>query len=74
MGEMAIMDGSGDTKIMWSKANGDEVANAQRTFDDLVRKGHQAFTVKPDGEAGERVTTFNADLEKIILIPRMVGG
>jgi hypothetical protein len=39
---MCCMDHTGDTKIMWSKDNQDEVDVARRTFDDMKKKGYTA--------------------------------
>ena len=74
------MDSTGDTRIIWDPNNADDVANARRTFDDLVKKGYQAFSVRKGsggekgGDKGERVRTFDASLEKLILAPATVGG
>lgn len=74
MGQLRIMDGQGDTKLIWDADNDDEVANARRTFDDLLAKGFTAYDVKNDADKGERVRKFDADAEKLILVPRMAGG
>lgn len=72
---MAVMDRTGDTKIIWSRDNADEVANARRTFDDLTKKGYTAFRVEgKDGRQGEKMTTFDPEAERIIFAPRMQGG
>jgi hypothetical protein len=74
-GEMAILDGSGDTKIIWNSDNEDEVENAKRTFYNLVKeKKYLAFSVDKKGEKGEQVKTFDPDMEKLILVPPMKGG
>lgn len=74
MGEIAVMGRAGDTKVIWSADNDDEVANAKKTFTDLLKKGFTAFAVKKDGDKGEKVTEFDAQAEKLILVPRMAGG
>lgn len=73
--EMLVLDQTGDTKIIWDSENRDEVDNARRTFEDLTKKGYLAFKVKGEkGEKGEQVRTFEAGLERLILVPPMVGG
>lgn len=73
--EMAVLDRTGDTKIIWSKDNPDEVANAKRTFDDLKKKGFAAFAVTgKNGDKGEQIHAFDANAERLIMIPPMVGG
>lgn len=75
MGEIAKMDDTGDTKIIWSKDNDDEVAVARRAFKDLKDKGFIAYSVKgKNGEKNEVIREFDPDSEKIIMAPPMVGG
>lgn len=72
---MAIMDRTGDTKLIWNRDNPDEVENARRTFKDLTKKGYTAFRVEgKDGKQGEKMNDFDPDAERIILAPRMQGG
>ena len=73
--EMAIMGKQGDSKLIWDKNNPDEVANARRTFDDLRSKGFLAFRViGKTGDKGDQMTAFDADAERIIMVPQMKGG
>lgn len=73
-GVIAKMDDTGDTKIIWSRDNEDEVANARRTFDDLKTKGFTAYSVKKDGEKNEIIARFDPKAERIIMVPAMQGG
>jgi hypothetical protein len=72
--EMRIMGGNGDTKIVWSRDNADEVASAQRTFYELRDKGFTAFSVKRSGDKDERITEFDPDAQSLIMVPRLAGG
>ena len=75
MGELSVMGRRGDTKIIWDPGNEDEVANARRTFDDLVgRKRFLAFRVAARGSKGEQIREFDPDAEKLIIAPPMAGG
>lgn len=75
MGTMAVLDGEGDTKIIWNPQNPDEVTAAKRTFDDLRKKGYIAYAVEgPSGDKGEVVREFDPAQEKLILAPAMQGG
>jgi len=75
MGELAIMDHSGDTKLMWDSENQDEVANARKTFTEMKAKGFMAYTVKgKSGDKGEVIREFDATAESIIMVPQMKGG
>lgn len=75
MGELATLDSSGDTKVIWSPDRPAEVEEARRTFDNLRAKGYSAFKVTAaDGSKGEEIRAFDPALEKIIMAPRMQGG
>ena len=72
--EMSVIDATGDTKIIWSPDNEDEVAVARRTFNDLRKKGHIAYAVQKGGNQGEVVSEFDPDAAKLILAPPLRGG
>ena len=72
--EMCILDGGGDTKVIWDPANADEVKNAKRTFKDLLKKGFTAFRVDTDGEKDGQIREFEPDAQKLIMVPRIMGG
>jgi len=74
MGELAIIDGTGDTKVLWDKNNEDEVEAAEEQFDTLIEKGFTAYSVKKDGEKGKKITKFDSDAGKIIMVPKLIGG
>jgi hypothetical protein len=74
MSELRVMDGTGDTKLIWDSGNADEVKTAKKTFEDLTAKGFKAFAVKKSGKPGEQIKKFDPEAEKIILIPQMLGG
>ena len=74
-GVIAILGGSGDTKIFWNKKNEDEVENARQTFDKLVKeKKFAAFSVSKMGRRSKKVIEFDPNIQKLILIPPMAGG
>ena len=75
MGTMAVMDRSGDTKVIWDKNNPDEVENARRTFDELRKKGFLAYSVQGrQGDKGELIREFDPEAERLIMAPPMQGG
>lgn len=75
MSELRIMGRPGDTKVIWDKANADEVKTAKRAFDELVKKRFLAFSVKgKNGDKDQRIYEFDPDAEKVILVPPMQGG
>lgn len=74
VGEMAVMDATGDTKIIWDSDVPDEVESAREQFNKLRKKGFIAYKVKKGGEKGEVITEFDASAEKLILSPPLRGG
>ncbi len=73
-GELSVMGREGDTKIIWNSENDEEVANAKKSFTDLLAKGFSAFKVKKDGSKGVQIREFDLESERIILVPQMAGG
>lgn len=65
----------GDKKTTWDTSKMVEIEAAQREFDDLVTKHkYSAFQVKPNGEAGVRLTKFDPSIGAMILVPPVTGG
>lgn len=74
-GELAILDDTGDTKVMWSRDNPDEVDAARTQFNTLTRKGYTAYRATgKDGSKGEQIREFDPNAERIILVPPVQGG
>jgi hypothetical protein len=72
---MAVMDATGDTKIMWSRDNPAEVEVARTSFEKLKKEGYTAFRVTgKDGVAGEQMRDFDPNAERIIFTKPPVGG
>jgi len=74
MGHLAIISNEGDTKVIWDPENSDEIEAAEAQFDALVKKGFTAFRVKKNGDQGKKITDFDPDAGKIIMVPKIVGG
>jgi hypothetical protein len=72
----AVMNGSGDTKIMWDSRNEDETDHAKKTFADFKAKGFAIFKVneKTGEKEGAQVDTFDPKAGKYIFVPPMRGG
>ena len=74
-GILCILGGKGDTKITWNKKNKEEMDNARRTFDELVnKKKFAAFSVSKMGRKSKKITEFDPNIQKLLLIPPMAGG
>lgn len=74
VGEMSIMDGSGDRQMKWSTDRPEEVAAAKETFDNLIGKGYSAFASEHKSEAKHTIKEFDPTQEEVIMVPRTVGG
>lgn len=67
----------GDTKIIWNPDNDAEVEAARGLFDKLVNeKRCMAYRVGQDLEAdrSRRVSVFDRNAEKLIIVPQIAGG
>jgi dihydropteroate synthase len=72
---LEILDPTGDTKVMWDRNNDDEVSIAKAAFDAAIAKGSSVFAVKgKTGEQGKRLKEFDPAIERMIVVPQMVGG
>ena len=74
IGKMFIIDKTGDTKIIWDANNPDEVKAAREMFNNLRRANFIAHSVQKNGDPGEIIRTFDPSIERIIMIPPVVGG
>lgn len=74
MGEMRILDETGDTKQIWDKDKPDEVEVAEELFNKLTKKGYKAYRVDEKGEKKGEMKKFDPKAEMMILVPALVGG
>jgi hypothetical protein len=74
MGQLCILDSSGDTKLIWDEADADSVAASREMFDKLKAKGHIAYSVSEEGKPAQIISAFDPKLGKIILKPLARGG
>jgi len=66
---------SGDTRLMWSVDNPDETAAAKLMFQSLKAKHFIAYKAEgKEGKKGEIIHEFDPTAERIIMVPRQVGG
>ena len=72
--EMAVMDSTGDTKLIWEEENRDEVEAAREMFDSLKKKGYLAYAVNKKGDKGDVLDRFDPSAERIIMSPQLKGG
>ena len=75
-GVIEKMDRTGDTKTMWDKNNPTEVAVARAAFDAAKKAGAMIYKAvgkkgKPDGET---LKEFDPSIERMVIVPQLVGG
>jgi hypothetical protein len=71
---MAVMDETGDTKLIWDEDNDVEVEAARSMFNSLKKKGYAGYSVNKKGDKGELLAEFDPAAERIIMAPQMKGG
>lgn len=73
---ISVLSGYGDIKKVWNAANTDEVEDARRTWNHLVKeKKYLAFRVTATGDKGtEQIREFDPTAGKMILVPPVAGG
>lgn len=71
---MAVMDGTGDTKLTWDPGQPAEVDAARAQFDTLKKKGYAAFRMSEGGDQGEQLHEFDPRARRTIFVPQMKGG
>lgn len=73
MSELSILGFGGDTKMSWDRRNDIEVNAARETFEKRIKEGWSAFREK-FGSTGDKIEFFDAEAEKIVLVPPISGG
>lgn len=74
MGEMRILCSEGDLKVVWTEDVEAEIEAARKQFNDLKKKGYKAYYVKDKGRKGDLMERFDAEAQKMILVPAIMGG
>lgn len=67
MGEIAVLNQSGDEKIEWNPADEESTSKAKQKFDDLKAKGYEFFEVAD--AKGKQIKKFSKKLGKVIASP-----
>ena len=74
MGELSVLNETGDTKTIWDSDNEDEVTVARAAFDSFRTKGYAIYKVGKNGERSTVMHTFDPNAEKMIAVPAIVAG
>jgi hypothetical protein len=65
---------TGEEKLLWNPEIPEEVAAAQKRFDECLKKGYIACKVEKDGNLGIQITKFDPKAKVIILLSIFEGG
>lgn len=71
--KLSVMDSSGDKETTWHPDNPAEVAAAKAIFDAVKRRGYLVYS-QPAGGSGVALGQFDADVESMVAVPRIVAG
>jgi hypothetical protein len=71
---MFIIDENGDTRLQWNRSDAAQIAAARDRFAALKARGFLAYKVEAGGAQGEVLQDFDANEQRIIMVPPMIGG
>ncbi len=76
MGELRILDETGDTAVAWSIDDSASVANARTAFEHLVAERRIPFARAAGAPAGEAelVRSFDPSVEEVVFVWPVAGG
>jgi hypothetical protein len=75
MGQLRILGASGDTKIEWNPKSRDEIKEAQKMFNQMVKeKKMTAWRIDPKGRKDKELKEFDPRAGMILLVPPTKGG
>jgi hypothetical protein len=68
------LDNTGDTRVEWDKSDPEGVEIARKAFATAKKKGKLIYKTRADGSKAEQLHEFDADAERIVASPALVGG
>jgi len=76
MGQMRILDRTGDTTVAWAVDDPASVAEAEALFARLLGERKIPFARAPGtpADAAERIRTFDPSAEEIVWVRPVAGG
>jgi hypothetical protein len=74
MGVQIVMGHTGDTRHTVDVIDATQIALAQWRFKELTGRGFRAVAVGKEGNPGEMLGTFDANVEETLFIPQLQGG
>lgn len=67
MGQLVVLNASGDETLEWDPADKDSVKKAKAEYDRLKKDGFEFFTVEQT--KGKKITRFDKKLGRVIAAP-----
>lgn len=71
---LVIPNEEGDLRIEWDPQDQSQVALAGEAFQGARSRGMTGYKVEQGGQRGELITQFEAEAQRIVMAPQMVGG
>ncbi|MGI8824944.1 MAG: hypothetical protein ACR2JC_04730 [Chloroflexota bacterium] len=72
-GKLTIINRTGHATVTWSPDLQETVDEANRVFNEMLALGYTAFSLHGT-HSGSQIAEFDAAVEDVLLVPRMVGG
>ena len=73
MAVQIVMDQTGDTRHLFNPEDAQELAKAERRFNELTQAGFAAAARTASGEV-TKIRSFDPTVEETLFFPRLVGG
>jgi hypothetical protein len=74
MNEFKVLDPNGHTRTGWDTNSPEEVENARRIYNDLVKRGYRAFRMEGRGGEGVPTRAFDPKDKETLLVPPIRAG
>jgi hypothetical protein len=74
MNELKVLDPNGHTRTTWDTASPEEIENARRIYEDLMRRGYRAFRMQEGGRDGVPASGFDPRERETLLVPPIRAG
>lgn len=74
MGQMRVLDSSGDRQVKWEADDKASIEAAEQVYEALKAAGFSFFTVEPGTDKGGKLKDFDSAQETIVAVPRITGG
>jgi len=69
MGELSILDSTGDSKIDWNCNIPEEISKARDKFNELKKSDYTMFEIFSNGDQGKELKAFNPLTESVLAVP-----